>query len=29
VKPSAVSIGSNGYYMVDYGKLGIVMERVK
>lgn len=29
VEPSAVSIGADGYYMVDYGKLGIAMERVK
>lgn len=29
VKPTAVSIGSNGYYMVDYGKLGITMKRIK
>ena len=29
VEPSAVSIDADGYYMVDYGKLGIAMERVK
>ena len=29
VEPSAVSIGANGYYMVDYGKLGIAMERIQ
>ena len=29
VEPLAVSIGADGYYMVDYGKLGIAMERVK
>jgi hypothetical protein len=29
VKPSAVSIGTNGYYMVDYSKLGIAMERIQ
>jgi Chaperone of endosialidase len=28
VEPSAVSIGSNGYYEVDYGKLGIRMLRL-
>jgi len=29
VEPSAVSIGANGYYMVDYGKLGIAMKRIQ
>ncbi|MGB8313784.1 MAG: tail fiber domain-containing protein [Aestuariivirga sp.] len=29
VEPSAVSVGANGYYMVDYGKLGIAMERIQ
>ena len=29
VEPSAVSIGANGYYQVDYGKLGIAMERIQ
>jgi hypothetical protein len=29
VEPSAVSMGSDGYYMVDYGKLGIAMERIQ
>jgi hypothetical protein len=29
VVPSAVSIGSDGYYMVDYNKLGIAMERIQ
>ena len=29
VESSAVSIGANGYYMVDYGKLGIAMERIQ
>jgi Chaperone of endosialidase len=29
VEPSAVSLGKNGYYMVDYGKLSIEMERIQ
>ena len=29
VEPSAVSMGADGYYMVDYGKLGIAMERIQ
>ena len=29
VEPSAVSLGANGYYLVDYGKLGIAMERIQ
>ena len=29
VEPSAVSIGANGYYLVDYGKLGIAMQRIQ
>ena len=29
VEPSAVSVGSNGYYEVDYGKLGIKMLRLQ
>lgn len=29
VEPSAVSVGPDGYYMVDYGKLGIAMERIQ
>ena len=29
VEPSAVSIGADGYYRVDYGKLGIAMERIQ
>jgi hypothetical protein len=29
VVPSAVSIGLDGYYMVDYNKLGIAMERIQ
>jgi hypothetical protein len=29
VEPSAVSIGTDGYYRVDYGKLGIAMERIQ
>ena len=29
VVPSAVSVGANGYYQVDYGKLGIRFKRVK
>ncbi len=28
VKPSAVYIGSDGYFLVDYGKLGIAMKRI-
>lgn len=29
VEPSAVSIGADGYYMVDYGRLGFAMERIQ
>ena len=29
VEPSVVSIGADGYYRVDYGKLGITMERIQ
>ena len=29
VEPAAVSVGANGYYLVDYGKLGIAMERIQ
>ena len=29
VEPQAVSIGADGYYLVDYGKLGIAMERIQ
>ena len=29
VEPSAVSMGADGYYMVDYDKLGIAMERLQ
>jgi hypothetical protein len=29
VAPSAVFTDTNGYYMVDYGKLGIEMERIQ
>jgi Chaperone of endosialidase len=29
VEPSAVSVGANGYYLVDYGKLGIAMKRIQ
>ena len=29
VEPSAVSMGADGYFMVDYGKLGISMERIQ
>jgi hypothetical protein len=29
VEPSAVSFGANGYYTVDYGKLGIEIQRIQ
>ncbi len=29
VEPSAVSMDADGYFMVDYGKLGISMERIQ